>query len=53
VTRAYFAEAPEATGRYGFGSAEVRIDAIEGLQGTSASFGGTDSNTVVGADTET
>lgn len=53
VTRAYFAEAPEATGRYEFGSAEVRIDAVEGLAGTSASFGGTDTNTVVGADTET
>jgi hypothetical protein len=31
----------------------VRIDAVEGLRGTSASFGGTDTNTVVGADTET
>ncbi|PSP81130.1 hypothetical protein BRC88_02385 [Halobacteriales archaeon QS_4_69_225] len=65
VTLTYFAEAPEGadgTGTYTFGPAEAAVvepDVPEGdtdgeLDGDGTDeFGGTDTNTVVGADTET
>ena len=45
--RTYFAEAPSTTGRYEFGPARVEATA-DGASAT-AQVGGTDSNTVVGA----
>ncbi|WP_255198768.1 S8 family serine peptidase [Halorarius litoreus] len=55
VTKEYFAEAPSSTGRYEFGAASVELvdGAVEGLRGDEATFGGTDTNTVVGADQNT
>ena len=61
VTRSYFAEAPDTTGRYAFGPAEAEAIAPEDFsddpdreQGsTDEEFGGTDTNTVVGVDTST
>ena len=60
VTRAYFAEAPDTTGRYGFGPARAKAvdpadfsDDPDRTQGsTEEDISGTDVNTVVGADTE-
>ena len=46
--RTYFAEAPSTTGRYEFGPARVE-GAADGASAT-AQVGGTDSNTVAGAD---
>ena len=62
VTFEYFAEAPDTTGRYDFGPAEAEVitadvpgDDTDGeLDGDEQdAFGGTDTNTVVGASTET
>lgn len=51
VSFTYFAEAPEgpdATGQYTFGPAKVTDAATDGLRGSEDSFGGTDTNRVVG-----
>jgi len=60
VTRAYFAEAPDTTGRDTFGPATAKavdpatFDDPDRQQGsTDEEFGGTDTNTVVGASTQT
>jgi hypothetical protein len=48
IVRTYFAEAPSTTGRYEFGPARVEATA-DGASAT-AQVGGTDTNTVAGAD---
>jgi len=48
IVRTYFAEAPPTTGRYEFGPARVE-GAADGASAT-AQVGGTDTNTVAGAD---
>lgn len=48
----YFVEAPEGpdtTGQYTFGPAKVTDAATDGLRGSEDTFGGTDTNRVVGA----
>ena len=62
VTFEYFAEAPDTTGQYSFGPAEAEVvepdvpgeDTDGELDGDGEdAFGGTETNTVVGADTST
>lgn len=50
VTRTYFAKVPPETGRDEFGPAWVDIESVDGVAGESDTFGGVDTNTVVGAD---
>jgi hypothetical protein len=55
VSRTYFAEAPSdpaATGPYTFGPATLKLQSsVDGVDGTEATFGGTDNNVVVGSST--
>ncbi|WP_255151233.1 S8 family serine peptidase [Halorarius halobius] len=51
VVRSYFVEAPSSSGQYTFGPASVEIDAEADLKGTTATYGGTETNVVVGTST--